>query len=211
MSADELRVAAVEYLNARPLYAALADVPAVTLRLGLPAEVARQIAEDEADVALMPVAAAATVGDLRIARGMAIGARGPVRSVVIVSERPVDELTELSLDLSSRSSVILARLLLRARRRGAEPRLIGCGPTEALAAVAGSRGALVIGDPALAAEGRFRYVLDLGEAWRQHTGQTIPSRSVRCASGEISGSTKGCRTNVSSGGWNCSSTSIRMK
>jgi cyclic dehypoxanthinyl futalosine synthase len=170
MSADELRVAAVEYLNARPLYAALADVPAVTLRLGLPAEVARQIAEDEADVALMPVAAAATVGDLRIARGMAIGARGPVRSVVIVSERPVDELTELSLDLSSRSSVILARLLLRARRRGAEPRLIGCGPTEALAAVAGSRGALVIGDPALAAEGRFRYVLDLGEAWRQHTG-----------------------------------------
>jgi cyclic dehypoxanthinyl futalosine synthase len=164
-----LRVAAVEYLNARPLYDALASVPAVSLRLGLPVEVARQIAEDEADVALMPVAAAATLGDLRVAGGMAIGARGPVRSVVIVSERPVDELTELSLDLSSRSSVILARLLLRARLGGKEPRLLGCAPAEGIASVGGTRGALVIGDPALAIEGRFRHVLDLGQAWFEHT------------------------------------------
>jgi cyclic dehypoxanthinyl futalosine synthase len=170
MSEGKLRVAAVKYLNARPLYATLAEAPGVALRLGVPAEVARQIAEDESDVALMPVAAAATVGDLRVARGMAIGARGAVRSVVIVSERPVDELTELSLDLSSRSSVILARLLLRARKRGSEPRLLGCGPEDALAAVSGTRGALVIGDPALAAEGRFPHVFDLGAAWLEHTG-----------------------------------------
>ena len=41
-----------------------------------PSEVARRVAEDEADVALMPVAAAATIGDLRLVRGCAIGARG---------------------------------------------------------------------------------------------------------------------------------------
>ena len=85
MSAQNaLRVAAVEYLNARPLYD---GSTASRQRLGradsaLPSEVARQVAEDEADVALMPVAAAATMGILRVARGMAIGARGPVRSVV---------------------------------------------------------------------------------------------------------------------------------
>jgi cyclic dehypoxanthinyl futalosine synthase len=170
VSTNELRVAAVEYLNAKPLHAALATVPGIAMRLGVPAQVARQIAEDEADVALMPVAAAATVGDLRIARGMAIGARGPVRSVVIVSERPASELTELSVDLSSRSSVILARILLRARRGGNEPRLLGSGPEEALASVRGTRGALVIGDPALVALGRFPHVLDLGQAWYEHTG-----------------------------------------
>ncbi len=108
------RVAAVEYLNARPLYEPLAGDPRVTLTLGLPREVARQVSEDEVDAALMPVAAAATIGDLRIARGMAIASRGPVRSVVIVSECPIDDVTELALDLSSRSSTGPAP---RSRRR----------------------------------------------------------------------------------------------
>jgi|HubBroStandDraft_2_1064218.scaffolds.fasta_scaffold30739_2 cyclic dehypoxanthinyl futalosine synthase len=170
MNPNPIRVAAVEYLNARPLFDALAGVSSVSLRLGSPAEVARQIAEDEAEVALMPVAAAATVGDLRVARGMAIGARGSVRSVVIVSETPIEKVTELAVDLSSRSSVILARLLLRSRLGGKEPRLFGSAPEEGLASVRGSRGALVIGDPALAAEGRFPYVFDLGQAWLEETG-----------------------------------------
>jgi cyclic dehypoxanthinyl futalosine synthase len=170
MSDPRLRVAAVSYLNARPLCDGLEDHPRIALDLDVPAEIARRIAEDEADVALMPVAAAATLGELRIARGMAIGARGAVRSVIIVSDRPVDELTELSLDLSSRTSVVLARLLLRARRSGKEPRLVGGTPEQAVAAVRGTHGALVIGDPALAVSGRFPHVFDLGEAWLEHTG-----------------------------------------
>jgi cyclic dehypoxanthinyl futalosine synthase len=163
-------VAAVSYLNARPLCDGLEIHPRVAFDLDVPAEVARRVAEDEADVALMPVAAAATLGELRIARGMAIGARGAVRSVIIVSERPVDELTELSLDLSSRTSVVLARLLLRARRGGKEPRLVGGAPDQVLAKVVGAHGALVIGDPALAACSRFPHVFDLGQAWLEHTG-----------------------------------------
>ncbi len=103
-------------------------------------------------------------------RGCAIGARGAVRSIVVVSERPVDELDELMVDLSSRTSVILARLILRARRKGREPRLFGAPPLEAIAGVSGSRGALVIGDPALELEGRFPYSLDLGLAWWEMTG-----------------------------------------
>jgi cyclic dehypoxanthinyl futalosine synthase len=128
------------------------------------------VAEDEADVALMPVAAAATIGDLRMVRGAAIGARGAVRSVVIVAERPFEELVELSLDLSSRTSVVLARLVLRKRHGGKEPRLVGRGAREAIAAVGGAHGALVIGDPALDVEGRFPHVLDLGQAWWELTG-----------------------------------------
>ncbi len=170
---DRLRVAAVGYLNARPLYEGLDRDPAsarVRLDLAVPSEVARRVAEEEADVALMPVAAAASIGDLRLVRGCAIGARGPVRSVVLVADRPVDTLEELSVDLSSRTSLVLARLVLRARGKGREPRLVGASPTEAIAAVGGARGALVIGDPALEIEGRFAHVLDLGQAWQELTG-----------------------------------------
>jgi cyclic dehypoxanthinyl futalosine synthase len=167
-----LRIAAVGYLNARPLIEGLDREPAsgrAVLECASPAEVARRVAEDEADVALMPVAAAASIGDLRLVRGCAIGARGAVRSVVIAGERPIESLDELAVDLSSRTSVVLARLLLRART-GREPRLVGCSPREAIASVSGGRGALVIGDAALDIEGRFPHVLDLGRAWLEHTG-----------------------------------------
>ncbi len=170
---DRLRAAAVGYLNARPLYEGLDREPAsARLRLDCasPTEVARRVAEGEADFALMPVAAAATIGDLRIVRGCAIGARGAVRSIVIVAERPIDTLDELAVDLSSRTSVVLARLVLRARSRGREPRLFGATAKEAIATVSGSRGALIIGDPALEIEGRFPHALDLGRAWWELTG-----------------------------------------
>ncbi|HSY25431.1 MAG TPA: cyclic dehypoxanthinyl futalosine synthase [Polyangiaceae bacterium] len=166
-----LRVAAVGYLNARPLYEGLrarASEGALRLDCAVPSEVARQVAEDEADIALMPVAAAATIGDLRMVRGMAIGARGPVRSVVIAAEQPIETLEELAVDLSSRTSVVLTRLVLR-HRFGREPRLVGQGPREAIAGVAGKRGAMVIGDSALEIEGRFPHVVDLGLAWREWT------------------------------------------
>jgi cyclic dehypoxanthinyl futalosine synthase len=171
--AQRLRVASVGYLNARPLYEGLDREPAsarLCLECASPSEVARRVAEDEADFALMPVAAAATIGDLRIVRGCAIAAHGAVRSIVVVAERPIDALDELAVDLSSRTSVVLARLVLRIRGKGREPRLLGCAPKEAIASVSGSRGALVIGDPALDIEGRFPHALDLGLAWLELTG-----------------------------------------
>jgi cyclic dehypoxanthinyl futalosine synthase len=169
MKGKPIRVAAVGYLNARPLYEALEARERVRLELAVPSEVARRVAEDEADVALMPVAAAAQIGDLCLVRGAAIGARGPVRSVVVASECEPERIEELVVDLSSRTSVVLARLLLRARY-GRAPRLVGMPPDRALAEVRGRRAALVIGDPALDAEGRFPRVLDLGAAWHEDTG-----------------------------------------
>jgi cyclic dehypoxanthinyl futalosine synthase len=160
-------------LNARPLYEGLREERFATrfeVDEALPSEVARRLSEDEADIALMPVAAAATIGDIRLVRGAAIGARGGVRSVVIVAERPIDEIEELALDLSSRTSVVLARLVMRHRREGKEPRLIGRPAADAIAEVSGKRGAVVIGDPALDIEGRFPHRLDLGLAWFEWTG-----------------------------------------
>ncbi len=164
-----VRVAAVGYLNARPLWDKVpVAMPDAALSLASPREVARQLAEDEADVALMPVAAAAAFGDVEMVPGIAIGARGPVRSVVIVSQEPIASLSEIALDLSSRTSVVLGRLLLR--RLGSAPKFLGMEPGEIAPQVAGSRGALIIGDAALALENKFPHVLDLGQAWFEWTG-----------------------------------------
>jgi cyclic dehypoxanthinyl futalosine synthase len=170
---EKLRVAAVQYLNARPLFEGLDREPAsarVALDLALPSDVARRVAEDEADVALMPVAAAATIGDVRLVRGCAVGARGKVRSVVLVADAPLDQLEEIALDLSSRTSVALARLVVARLRGGKEPRWVGRPAAAAVDSIGGSRGAVIIGDPALSIEGKHRHVLDLAEAWRDWTG-----------------------------------------
>jgi len=163
-----LRTASVDYLNARPLWNALEGDPRIDLRLALPSEVARVVAENEADVGLLPVAAAATIGDLRLLPNMAVGARGDVRSVAIVSERPLHELTHVALDLSSRTSVVLARLLLA--RRKLTPHLFAASAADAVAAARGTTGALVIGDPAPAVESKFPYRLDLAGDWLDWTG-----------------------------------------
>ncbi|HVJ92636.1 MAG TPA: cyclic dehypoxanthinyl futalosine synthase [Labilithrix sp.] len=163
-----LRVLGVEYLNARPLWEALRDDSRVDLRLAVPSELARGLSEDEADVGLLPVAAAATMGELRLLRNMAVGARGKVRSVAIVSERPIHELDSIALDLSSRTSVVLTRLLLA--RRKLAPKLYGALPDEALAAVGDRTGALIIGDRALDLEARYPHRLDLAEDWLEWTG-----------------------------------------
>lgn len=166
-----LRVVGVEYLNARPLWESLQDAPAsdrVNLTLARPSELARALAENEADVGLLPVAAAATIGDLRLIRGMAIGARGKVRSVAIFADCPIHELTSVALDLSSRTSVVLGRLLLA--RRKVPARFFGADPARAVASIGGKTGALVIGDAALEIEGRFAHRLDLAEDWLDWTG-----------------------------------------
>lgn len=164
----KLRVLGVEYLNARPLWESLRDDPRIELSLLPPSSLARSLAEDEADVGLLPVAAAATMGELRLLRNMAIGARGKVRSVAIVADRPIHELDSIALDLSSRTSVVLTRLLLA--RRKLTPRLFGALPQEAIASVGERTGALIIGDPALDLEERYPYRLDLAEDWFEWTG-----------------------------------------
>ncbi len=163
-----LRVAAVEYLNARPLYEAL-DPDAFSLELALPSEVARKLAEDECDVALIPVAAAASIGDLVFLPGSAIGAFGAVGSVVIVSHEPVETVREIAVDLSSRTSAVLARLIVE-HRLGRKPKWIGLPASEAIDFVGEGRAALIIGDRALLSREKYPHVIDLAAAWTDWTG-----------------------------------------
>jgi cyclic dehypoxanthinyl futalosine synthase len=168
-----LIVAGVSYLNARPILDPLEREPyrqRFAVERAVPSEVARRVAEDEAALGLLPVAAAATMGDIRFVRGIAIGARGPVRSVLLVSECPLPQIETVELDLSSRTSVVLVRLLL-SWLSNREPRFVGRtygdgrGPS-----VRGTTASLVIGDRALLLEGQYENALDLGQAWLAWTG-----------------------------------------
>ncbi len=141
----------------------------VDLRFAIPSVCADVIECGEAEVGLVPVAEIARQG-LEIVPGFGICCEGPVRSILLVSSVPFRSIRTLSVDASSRTSVQLARVILR-EHYGVAPRMSPSAPVlEDMLAEADA--ALVIGDPALRidpAASEFE-CLDLGDEWRQLTG-----------------------------------------
>ncbi len=168
-----LELAGVSFLNSHPILDPLDASPyreRFAVSRAVPSEVARRVMEGEAALGLVPVAAVATHGALQFVRGVAIGARGPVWSVLIVSNRPLHEVETVFLDASSRTSVVLARLVL-ARLRRSPPRFVTKRYVEHLEKLPERTAAVIIGDAALRARHEFSHVLDLGEAWHDWTGE----------------------------------------
>jgi cyclic dehypoxanthinyl futalosine synthase len=169
---SKLRIAAVSFLNARPITYGLErglGGDRFELSFELPSRCAELLERGEVDLGLIPSASYAAVsGEMRIVPGVAIAGFGPVRTVLLVGEVPWDEMRDIALDGASRSSAMLLRLLCR--QRGLAPRFRELPHDEVLDAASGTTGALVIGDAGFAAAARFPHAVDLGAAWRDATG-----------------------------------------
>jgi len=160
----KLRAAAVSFLNARPLTAGLEGSERIELVLAEPSACAAMLERGEVDLALLPVAALAGK-PWEVVPGLAIGADGAVQTVVLAGDEPPETWEEVFLDTASRTSQVLAQLVLSGR--GARPRYTRLPASEGLARATGPRGALVIGDRAF--DVRKKVVLDLGREWTQLT------------------------------------------
>jgi chorismate dehydratase len=168
-----IRVGAVSYLNAKPLYYRLEEfAPGIRLEMDLPSRLADRLAEGDLDVALIP-----SVEYLRgaargyeIVPGFAIAARGAVRSVKLFSRVPLREIGRLALDAGSRTSQVLARVWLDACH-GVQPGRIELLPMGVPVQESTADAVVLIGDRAMRVppEG-FHTVIDLAEAWGDLTG-----------------------------------------
>ena len=166
-----IRVGTVGYLNARPLTDHL-DRERYAVVTAIPSEIARALDAGELDVALVPVAAVLARPDFRIAGGYCIGADGPVGSVLLVAESPIEEWRSVVLDGASRTSALLAQVLLEGPLRDRMSRKVSVieGPGKDVAAHARRDvAALVIGDPARTLPDRLTTRIDLAEVWTRWT------------------------------------------
>src|SRR5215471_6715618 len=161
-----IKLAAVSFLNARPITHALDDRFEVTY--AEPSECAAMLARGEADCGLIPVASYAALEGLRVVPGIAIAARGAVETVLLVGDVPWPKMKQIALDDASRTSALLLRLL--SHEQGLAPEYLKVDHSEAASAACGERGALVIGDAAFELKGKYRYVYDLGAEWTRRTG-----------------------------------------
>jgi chorismate dehydratase len=168
-----IRVGAVSYLNAKPLYYRLEERSrSVELSMDLPSRLATRLASGDLDVALIPSVEyfrGASSG-YEILPGFAIAARGAVRSVKLFSRVPFGRIDRLALDEGSRTSQALTRVWLDAEH-GVRPSRIEPLPMGVSALESTADAVLVIGDRAMKVpDAPFHSVVDLGEAWKSLTG-----------------------------------------
>jgi chorismate dehydratase len=169
-SARPLRIGAVTYLNTVPLVRGLREqLPGAALSFDFPSRLADQLAGGQLDVALAPCIELARHPEWSVVSTACIGCRGPVLSVKLLFRRPPQEVTTLALDEGSRTSAVLAQILL-ADRHGVRPRLqllpLASSPLDSTADAV-----LVIGDRAIRApQSGFCASWDLGEEWTRTTG-----------------------------------------
>lgn len=170
----KVRVSAIGFLNTAPLLRGLLRErpPDVQVGFALPSECADLLRQGGADVGVIPSIEYQRIGGLVVLGDAAIASRERVRSILLLSSRPPDQVRTVAADTSSRTSVALAQIILRLRyRREVEMAPHAPDPRAMLAAC---DAALVIGDPAL------RYALDplpgiaaydLAAEWKALTGK----------------------------------------
>lgn len=166
-----IRTGIVSYLNTRPLLYGIEHSPVIKhieLIQDYPSRIASQLVDGSIDLGLVPVAAIPRMKKSHIITDYCIGCNGPVASVCIFSEVPIEEVNELLLDYQSRTSVSLAKLLLKEYWR-LDPKLVDTR-NEYQSLIRGKTAGLLIGDRALAQRKISPFIYDLGEAWLQHTG-----------------------------------------
>jgi predicted solute-binding protein len=142
---------------------------AVELSFRIPSECADEVASGAADIGIIP-SVELNRHDYGRVRGLGIASRGAVRSILLISSKPFREIQTLAGDVSSRTSVALARIIL-GRRYGTEPRIVPHQP-DLTRMLAEADAALIIGDPALHLDPQSlgERVLDLGAEWTDMTG-----------------------------------------
>lgn len=163
-------IGAVSYLNTKPLiYGLQEQLPECELRLDLPSRLADDLSDGALDVALIPSVEFFRGKQFSIVSDACIACRGPVRSVRVLFRQPPQSVRSLALDEGSRTSAVLAQMLL-ARRYSVRPSLQSF-KIEAAVEAAQADAVLMIGDRAMNID-TSAYVAnwDLGEEWTRETG-----------------------------------------
>lgn len=211
------RLGHIQFINCLPLYYGMVKND-VLLEFDLvranPADLARMLLADELDLAPVPAIEYARHADeLVLLPDIAISSNGEVQSILLVSKVDPAELSgrTVALAANSRTSQVLARILLR-KRWGVTPRYVEM-PPDLPAMMRDADAALLIGDEAIRAYWEppaDLLTFDLGAEWKSWTGlpfvfavwavrrafaESQPD-AVRAVADALDGSLAYCRTHL---------------
>ncbi len=172
MSYSKVRISVVSYLNSTPFVKGLegnTQKDLFEISQDIPSVCASKLVNDEIDIGLIPVAMIPKLKESYILTDYCIAADGKVASVLIIANEPLESLTTIILDSESRTSVLLARILLKDYWKLSPEYMSEIGFD--FSCLPPNTGAVIIGNRALEYKTNYKYCYDLAEAWKIHTGK----------------------------------------
>ena len=168
-----LRVSAISFLNTAPLMWDFEHEAAggeFSFHYTIPSACARALAENRADIGIIPSVTYAEIPGLVILPNIAIAAKDSVRSILLVSRKPIEDVRTVATDTSSRTSVALTQIIF-AKFLGGQ-RKFTPHPPDLKEMLKGHDAALLIGDSALqiSMHDTQYHLYDLGHDWHRMTG-----------------------------------------
>lgn len=159
---NKIKISAVSYTNTKPFVYGITHsdiINQIDLSLDIPSTCANKLIDNQVDIGLVPVAALLRIPEYHIISEYCIGADGPVNSVFIFSEKPIEEIRSIRLDEQSRTSNNLALVLLKNYWK------------VSLEVVTGEADAFVqIGDRTFGKANQYSFAYDLAAEWKNFTG-----------------------------------------
>ena len=165
-----IRVSAISYLNSLPFAWCLENsalIDEIELSYDIPSQCAEKLLTDKADIGLIPIVETLRMPEHYIISDLCIGACETIRTVVLTSDAPLDEISTVYLDSHSRTSVALVKILAKHFWK-ISPHWINFTDDIIAYPRDGSSAAVIIGDKAFAIESPYTY--DLAAEWRKFSG-----------------------------------------
>jgi len=157
------RFSVLPYANALPLVHFIEEsTPEASLSYYPPRHSVAALLDGQSDAALIPVVDFFAHRELRMVPGLGICADGDVTSVLLQCHRPLPTVTAIRLDPESKTSNVLAQVLVREHFRLS-------GQVEFTRRIAGAHASVCIGDRALRAAPALESY-DLAGEWKKMTG-----------------------------------------
>jgi chorismate dehydratase len=144
------RISIVQYLNTAPLVRGFTHGPLrgkYELSFTVPSQCAEALRSGATDIAILPAIEYQRISDLVLVPDLSIASKRSVRSLLLISRKPVKQVARIALDRGSRSTQALTRILCQ-KRWGIEPEFFEAEP-ELPSMLQNADAAMLIGDPAL--------------------------------------------------------------
>ncbi len=169
---NKISVGIIDYLNVKPLLYGIKHsrvIDDINIVETFPSQLAAMLLSGEVDMGIVPVAVIPEMQESYIVSDYCIGCNGPVATVCLFSEVPVNRIETVLLDYQSKTSVALAKILLEQYWK-ITPVFEPAANETFRQRITGTTAAVVIGDRAFEQRGKSTYIYDLGEAWKDLTG-----------------------------------------
>jgi len=161
-----LKIVAVSYLNTLPFLYGIQNsrfTEPIDLETQVPSVCFDKVIKNQVDIGLVPVAAIPMISGYKIITDYCIGSNGAVDTVLLLSNKPINQINQIYLDNESKTSVELVKVLSKYYWK-INPEFLNNTRN-----IDSKESVLMIGDKTFVNRNNYSFIYDLAFEWKHYT------------------------------------------